>query len=89
MKIANCLLIAASALAVVACTSVRPAALPDGTMGYAFECNGMQDAVDECYARIARLCPRGFDIVAQSHSSLMTFDPFERMLYVRCRKPVG
>jgi hypothetical protein len=71
------------------CTAVRPMPLQDGSMGYAFECNGMVDSVDECYAHIARLCPQGSSIVTESASSVMTFDPFLRTLYVRCSKAAG
>ncbi len=74
---------------VAACTTVRPATLPYGGTGYAFGCNGMQYTEDECYARIAGVCPAGYDIVAQTRVSVVTFDPFERILYVRCREPSG
>ena len=86
MKTTDCLLIAVSAVVLTACTSVRPATLPDGRAGYAFECSGMQHTEDECDARIAKLCPSGYEILSQTRVSVMTFEPFERILYVRCRE---
>ena len=89
MKIANALLIPGTVVALAACTTIRPMPLPDGTMDYALECNAMLDTVDECYARVAELCPQGYSIVAQSQSALKTFDPFLRTMHVRCSKPAG
>jgi hypothetical protein len=83
------LLIAASILTLAGCTTVAPMPLPDGSMGYALECNGMLDSADECYARVAGVCPQGFEIVTESRFSVMTFDPFDRTLYVRCTKSAG
>lgn len=86
MKIAKCFLIAVSVFGAAACTTVKQMPLPDGSIGHAFECSGMLDTINECYARVAKLCPEGFTIVAQSQSSVMAFDPFERTLCVRCSK---
>lgn len=89
MKIANGFLIAGAVVALTACTTVRPMALQDGSMGYALECNGMLETVDQCYAHISSFCPEGSHIVAESASSLRTFDPLVRTLYVQCSKPAG
>jgi len=62
------------AIMLTSCTSVRESVLPDGTAGYAIACN------DNCGARIAEVCPGGYQIVMTTEASVATFDPFYRSL---------
>ena len=87
MKLANCVLMAASIGLAAACTSLSPGEMPAGTI--AFACSPMLDTPDECYARVVKLCPHGFTILAESRSSVMAFDPFQRTLYLRCSNGEG
>ncbi len=48
MKIANCILIGLSVIGAAACSTVRQMPLPEGSMGYAFQCSRMLETVDEC-----------------------------------------
>jgi hypothetical protein len=71
-------------LVLAACANAHPSALPGGGTGYAIGCSGIQNTMDDCYAKAAQICPAGYDVAAATQEFVPIINPFERSMYVRC-----
>ncbi len=71
--------------ALASCTTANLSRLADGGTGYEIACSAMIHTLDECYMRAAELCRGGYEILEQTRLQVVTFDPFEMSLSIRCR----
>lgn len=55
-------------LALAACTTVRPASLPQAQHGYIVDCTGANLTWSHCYRKASVLCPRGYAIAQKSEN---------------------
>jgi len=75
-------LLAATSLA--GCASAQQASLPGGGEGYSVDCSGIQVSLADCYAKAAKVCPAGYDVVTKD-LALTVLNPFQRSMLVSCR----
>ncbi|MCB8876593.1 hypothetical protein [Acidisoma silvae] len=66
------------------CASAEQAALPGGGPGYKVSCSGIQHQLSDCYAKAAKVCPAGYDVVSKDLSATV-LNPFQRSMLISCR----
>jgi hypothetical protein len=55
-------------LTLAACASAPPKQFPgpNGRPAYAVGCSGKWNSIEDCFAQVALLCPRGYDVITQT-----------------------
>lgn len=56
-------------LPLAACATADEMVLPDGNKGYNISCDGAFLSMGDCYKKAGELCPRGYDLFAQSNEA--------------------
>lgn len=73
-----------------ACVAVAPERFtgPNGHAAYYMKCSGMGRTLSQCYQKAGELCPRGYVVVGQESTAVMTgYDSsaVSRSLTVECK----
>jgi len=63
---------ALGALALAGCVAVTPVPFsgPNGRQAYSMRCSGAGRSMQECYRVAGQVCPRGYDIIDSSSSTV-------------------